>query len=159
MDRADRDAGEGREEMPPVRGEAPRGALPARPLPRPRGRVAPAPERRPHPGHRLVRSESQGLVALLQGSGARLGRDGLPPDEQRRRVCAHKKVTPATSLRALHPEIAAQWHPKANAPRTPDDVAARSNKRFTWVCPADPAHTWLATVDARTKPNATGCPF
>lgn len=74
-------------------------------------------------------------------------------------MCAHKKVTPATSLRALHPEIAAQWHPKANAPRTPDDVAARSNKRFTWVCPADPAHTWLATVDARTKSNATGCPF
>ena len=74
-------------------------------------------------------------------------------------MCARKRVTRATSLRAIHPKVAAEWHPTANAPSTPDDVAARSNKRFTWMCPAAPAHVWLATVDSRTKEKATGCPF
>ena len=74
-------------------------------------------------------------------------------------ICVGKRVTPVSSLRALHPRIAAEWHPTENAPLTPDSVTAGSNRRVTWVCAADPSHVWLATIANRTKDRGTGCPF
>src|SRR6185437_15917775 len=60
--------------------------------------------------------------------------------------CAGRRVTRERSLQALHPKIAAEWHPTENAPLTPDSVTAGSNRRVTWVCAADPSHVWQTTI-------------
>ena len=60
------------------------------------------------------------------------------------------------SLAALHPDVAAQWHPTKNGDLTPDQVAARSGKRHWWQCPEGPDHEWEAVVASRT--SGSGCP-
>jgi Probable Zinc-ribbon domain len=63
-----------------------------------------------------------------------------------------------SSLGDLHPTLAAQWHPTANAPLTPDAVAPSNGTRVTWRCPADPSHVWEAVIRARVF-GRSGCPF
>lgn len=70
-------------------------------------------------------------------------------------ICAGKKVSPSTSLRAQHPKLAAEWHPTQNGSLTPDDVRPGSNKKVWWQCPANPSHEWQATVVNRVK--GRGC--
>ena len=57
------------------------------------------------------------------------------------------------SLKALHPDIASQWHPK-NA-STPDEVTYNSAQRVRWLC--SQGHEWECTVYQRVNSH-TGCP-
>jgi hypothetical protein len=77
--------------------------------------------------------------------------DGCP-------VCSGKMVTRTTSFQALHPELAAQWHPTRNHPLTPDDVRPGSGKKVWWLCRKDPSHTWQAMVTTRAL-RGHGCPM
>lgn len=54
--------------------------------------------------------------------------------------CAGKKIAPDTSLRAKHPELAAQWHGTKNGRLTADDVTAGSMRRVWYeATPSNPA--------------------
>ena len=57
------------------------------------------------------------------------------------------------SLKALHPDIASQWHPK-NA-SAPDEVTYNSAQRVWWLC--SQGHEWECTVYQRVNSH-TGCP-
>lgn len=72
-------------------------------------------------------------------------------------MCSGRAVAPETSLRALFPEIARQWHPIKNDPLTPDQVTCGSSRRIWWVCPLNRAHVWPTVVNKRTA--GQGCPF
>ncbi|HEU5376627.1 MAG TPA: zinc-ribbon domain-containing protein [Ktedonobacteraceae bacterium] len=71
--------------------------------------------------------------------------------------CTRKKASPSTSLAALHPNLAEQWHPTKNGTQSPDQVTTGSGKRVWWKCPAGPEHEWLATINERTA--YPSCPF
>lgn len=68
--------------------------------------------------------------------------------------CAGKLATPATSLAAIAPELAAQWHPERNDRLSPSDVLPLSNQQVWWRCVA--GHEWPARVANRTR--GSGCP-
>jgi len=72
--------------------------------------------------------------------------------------CSGRKATPATSLVALHPKLAREWHPTKNHPFSPKAVRPGSGKRVWWQCSADPAHVWRAQICNRAL-QGTGCPF
>jgi hypothetical protein len=71
--------------------------------------------------------------------------------------CRGLKVSVTNSLEALHPELAAQWHPIKNGSLTPDQVSFGSDKQAWWVCPEGPDHEWRAKVQERTR--GQGCSF
>jgi hypothetical protein len=71
--------------------------------------------------------------------------------------CAGRRASVTNSLAALHPEIAAEWHPERNGELTPDQVVAGSAKRHWWKCPEGPDHEWEASPANRTK-LGRGCP-
>ena len=52
--------------------------------------------------------------------------------------CSGRLATPDTSLLALYPNIAAEWHPTENGTVTPDQVRPHSNKPAVWQCPVHP---------------------
>lgn len=70
--------------------------------------------------------------------------------------CSGRNSTPETTLLVLHPDIAAQWHPKRNGDITPADVRPGSHTRVCWVCTKDPSHEWDAPVKARVQ--GASCP-
>lgn len=72
------------------------------------------------------------------------------------------------SLKDVHPDLAAQWHPTRNIhPRTgailgPGDVSPSSNFVAVWVCKDGSCgcpHIWSAPIDQRSGGHKTGCPF
>jgi Probable Zinc-ribbon domain len=71
-------------------------------------------------------------------------------------LCPHYRATPETSLRALFPSIAGDWHPTANGDLRPEDVRARSARRIVWRC-LSCWHVWQTAVSHRTV-RAHGCP-
>ncbi len=73
-------------------------------------------------------------------------------------ACAHKVVTPKTSLATLFPDFAREWHPTRNGDLTPDDVTAHSDRKVFWQCLRDPTHAWPAAIDNRTR-QGDGCPI
>jgi hypothetical protein len=72
--------------------------------------------------------------------------------------CKAYRCDKKTSIKALYPKIARQWHPTKNGPITPDNVSAGSAKKFWWVCPKNPTHEWECRVYTRTR-NSTQCPI
>jgi superfamily II DNA or RNA helicase len=60
-----------------------------------------------------------------------------------------------SSLTALAPAVAAEWHPAKNAIK-PDEIAADHVMNAWWVCPN--GHEYQATVRARTQGNRR-CPI
>jgi len=72
-------------------------------------------------------------------------------------MCAGKVATPETSLAAICPEVAAEWHPLKNESFTPHQVTRASGKKVWWQCSRDPRHEWIAAVHHRTR--GVGCPF
>src|SRR5215207_4332796 len=72
--------------------------------------------------------------------------------------CSNKKVSKNNSLAALHPELAAQWHPTKNGKQTPEQVVSGSSKPVWWKCPKAPDHEWQERVIKRTS-RAFNCPF
>lgn len=49
--------------------------------------------------------------------------------------CGGRAAGPNTSMAALHPELAKQWHPTKNGPLTPDAVVPGAAARVWWLCP------------------------
>jgi positive regulator of sigma E activity len=72
--------------------------------------------------------------------------------------CAGKRVSGTNSLAALHPQIAAQWHPTKNGDLTPDRVVVGSERKAWWKCPQGADHVWLASISQRTG-RGSGCPY
>jgi len=71
--------------------------------------------------------------------------------------CAGKKLTAANSLAALHPELAAQWHPTGNGALTPADVRPNTaNRGVGWLCPHC-GHSWR-TSPRRRAIEGRNCP-
>jgi len=68
--------------------------------------------------------------------------------------CAGKRPDSNSSLRALYPAIASEWHPSKNGQLTPDSVTAGSAKKVWWLCGS--SHEWFAVIKSRTKLGA-GC--
>jgi len=69
--------------------------------------------------------------------------------------CMNRAASPTNSLAAMHPEIAAEWHPTENGPLTPDDVLPKADRKIMWLCPN--GHTYPQKVYARTFQHQ-GCP-
>lgn len=86
--------------------------------------------------------------ALISSRAGRNGR-GCP-------FCGGKRPTPETSLRAVAPSLAAEWHERNLL--TPDDVLPQSNKKFWWRCPDDPTHEYLTSPNSRGCHHGSGCP-
>ena len=80
-----------------------------------------------------------------------LGGTGCP-------FCSRTRVSKATSLSAVAPWVAQQWHPTKNGTLTPSDIMPFSNRQVWWACPAHPDHAWQATPNARVR-LGTACPF
>jgi predicted secreted protein len=70
--------------------------------------------------------------------------------------CSGHLVTPETSLAALDPALAKQWHRTRNRPLTPVEVTLGSGLRVWWKCAKGPDHEWQAAVCDR---KGRGCPF
>ncbi|GGS32702.1 hypothetical protein Snoj_01410 [Streptomyces nojiriensis] len=62
-------------------------------------------------------------------------------------ACVNRVVTPANSLLAVAPQIAAQWHPSRNGSLTADAVVAGSNRRVWWRCAR--GHEWQTQINTR----------
>jgi len=60
------------------------------------------------------------------------------------------------SMRATHPELAAEFDSERNAPLTPDSVVAGTGKRLNWIC-ISCSHKWIATGNGRVSKDS-GCP-
>jgi hypothetical protein len=66
-----------------------------------------------------------------------------------------QKVSSTTSLLAVNPEVAAEWHPTRNHDKSPGHFTANSGFKAWWRCPR--GHEWVATISSRQ--NGSGCPF
>ena len=62
---------------------------------------------------------------------------------------------PGRSVSAVHPELIAEWDFERNAPLTPENTCAGSEKKVWWRCKK--GHEWLAAVYSRA--NGNGCPY
>lgn len=84
-------------------------------------------------------------------SGSRRATNGCP-------FCSGSRVAPDTSLSALCPDLARQWHPVKNGVLTPGDVTVSARRHVWWKCPEGPDHEWQKSVAGR-RAGAVGCPF
>lgn len=71
-------------------------------------------------------------------------------------ACAHTVVTRETSLAAVRPEVAAQWHPTRNGEVTPWDVGPESQIPAHFLCGT--CNTQWERAPAGIDPDKTGCP-
>lgn len=60
-----------------------------------------------------------------------------------------------TDMATTHPELALEWHPEKNAPRTPQTVFAGLGSKVWWRDVL--GHEWQATGNSRT--SGAGCPI
>ena len=71
--------------------------------------------------------------------------------------CAQRRVLAGyNDLGTKFPEIAKQWDYEKNAPLTPQETMAYSNRKVWWRC--ELGHSYAATVKNRTGKH-TGCPY
>ena len=61
------------------------------------------------------------------------------------------------SLAFLNPEVAKQWDYEKNEGITPQEVFAKSGKKYHWTCDKGEDHQWEATADSRWRNR--GCPY
>jgi Hypothetical methyltransferase/Probable Zinc-ribbon domain/Helicase conserved C-terminal domain len=71
--------------------------------------------------------------------------------------CSGRRSSKTTSLAALFPTLASQWHGTKNGDLTPNTVVARSGEKVWWICSAGRGHEWEARVSRRVR--GSGCPF
>jgi len=71
-------------------------------------------------------------------------------------VCAGKSVIFETSLRAVAPQLAAEWDSERNQ-LPPEHVSPQSNKLFHWWCLVADDHRWQASPNNRFG-RGSGCP-
>ena len=70
--------------------------------------------------------------------------------------CSGRLAAADTSLEAQRPDLASEWHPTKNAPRTPQDVKPGTSASVWWVCPA--GHEYKSRIANRVY-LARGCPY
>lgn len=73
-------------------------------------------------------------------------------------ICKGRRASPSTSLTALYPKVASEWHPTKNGELTPDKVVPGSNIKVWWKCSKGDDHEWKVAVFYRTK-NKSKCPI
>ena len=71
--------------------------------------------------------------------------------------CAGTRFAPETSLSAIEPTLAAEWHPTRNGRRKPTDVTSRTRQKAWWQCPAASDHKWQASPAHRKQHPS--CPY
>ena len=71
--------------------------------------------------------------------------------------CAGNATSSTNSLAAIHPDVAAEWHPTKNDNLTPEQVTKASKRTVWWLCHNNPSHEWRATIYNRTI-SRSGCP-
>ncbi len=54
-----------------------------------------------------------------------------------------------------YPDIASEWDYERNYPVNPENIPAKTNKRFGWIC-SKCGYSWVASVNSRTA--GSGCP-
>ncbi len=69
--------------------------------------------------------------------------------------CVGRLVLPSTSIKAIYPEIAKEWHSTKNGKLKPTAVAPRSGRKVWWKC--SKGHEWEAVIAYRT--SGGGCPY
>lgn len=84
--------------------------------------------------------------------GARTGPNGTGCP-----VCSGNKTIKETSLAAIRPEIAAEWHPTKNKDLSPEQISPQTSKKVWWQCLKNPEHVWKTGVSNRF--NGNGCPY
>lgn len=70
--------------------------------------------------------------------------------------CAGRRPANNTCLAQMSPELAKQWHPTKNLPKTPEDVRAEGGVPVWWVC--EKGHEWMAPPVKRFL-RGDGCPY
>jgi hypothetical protein len=72
---------------------------------------------------------------------------------------SNKAIRPGLDdLATTHSDLASEWHPTKNAPLTPSQVKAGSNKQVWWKCRKHRDHVWVAIIVSRAL-RSRGCPF
>lgn len=69
--------------------------------------------------------------------------------------CTGKQASATTSLLAVNPELATEWHPTRNGNKEPSQFTAKSDFKAWWRCLR--GHEWDARIVSRQ--NGSGCPF
>ena len=59
-------------------------------------------------------------------------------------------------LSKINPRIASEWNYKRNGSFRPDNIAAKSNLKFWWICRI--GHEWVSTPHSRVSQNSR-CPY
>ena len=68
--------------------------------------------------------------------------------------CHGLRVSVTNSFATKRPDKVVLWHPNKNGELTPDNIVARSNKKYWWRCELFDDHEW------ETSPNSlSGCPI
>jgi DNA-directed RNA polymerase subunit RPC12/RpoP len=69
--------------------------------------------------------------------------------------CSGQRTTKHTSLAAVNPMLAKEWHPHKNNELTPQEVSSSSGRKVWWMCKK--GHEWEAIVGSRNR--GIGCPY
>lgn len=70
--------------------------------------------------------------------------------------CAHQIVEfGVNDLKTMYPELAKEWHPTKNGNILPENVNAKTNKKYWWI--GSCGHEWDSAVSSRIK--GIGCPI
>ncbi|MGS7220164.1 zinc-ribbon domain-containing protein [Micrococcus luteus] len=70
--------------------------------------------------------------------------------------CSGRLATAETSLEVQRPDLASEWHPTKNAPRTPRDVKPGTSATVWWICSA--GHEYESRIANRAY-LGRGCPY
>lgn len=66
---------------------------------------------------------------------------------------------PGQSLEEKFPDVAKEWHYGKNGALTPFDMNYGASLKVWWKCSINSNHEWSTTINQRTQPNGTGCPY
>lgn len=73
--------------------------------------------------------------------------------------CYTERADGKNSLKAVHPELVAEWSVEANKPLRPERIKATYDKAVVWNCRDDPTHpTYKMSPVTRAK-KPVGCPI
>ncbi|WP_413355402.1 zinc-ribbon domain-containing protein [Microbacterium sp. 1P06AB] len=70
--------------------------------------------------------------------------------------CSGRAVGPTTSLAAVRPELAAEFHPTKNGSTTASDIHSRAAREYWWQCAE--GHEWPASPEQRSRAKDPTCP-
>lgn len=70
--------------------------------------------------------------------------------------CSNQKIGSDNNLAHLRPDLLSEWNYGKNLSISPDNVAAKSNRKVWWKCVAA-GHEWEARIGNRAR--GSGCPY